>query len=191
MTIALSVHLFARDFLALTMLVSGTAKLVDNAAFRRALSTYQIFSARFARGLTWVVPLTEIALSAWLLAGPVVQLSAFAATVTLATFTAVVAWNLAHGLKFSCGCFGSDDVPATWFTVLRNIPLVLISIYLVLAPKSGGSAVSSGDAVLILLTAAAVLGIVALAYSWHKLPELDEAEPAIVGAKSAVIEVTQ
>lgn len=172
MTFAASEYIFLRDVLGLTVLISGTTKLIEAAAFRRALSTYQIFSARVARILTRALPLTELALAIWLLSGLAAKLSALAVMITLVAFTAVVAWNLARGVTFSCGCFGSDHVPATWFTVLRNLPLIAVSAYLLYGAQSWRRSIGSYDAIMMLLTAAALLGLIVLGYSWRKLPKL-------------------
>jgi len=186
--------LFLHGVLALTLLMSGAAKLIDSAGFKRALTTYQVFPAPMIYPLTRTVPLIELGLAIWLLTGLVPRLSVLAITIILAAFTAVIAWNLIRGVRFSCGCFGSDSVPATWLTVWRNLALLAMSGYLLFYPEPTLPSINSYDGMMILLTAAAVLGAIFVGFSWHRLSEMHS--PRVVstdatGERAQTVEVQQ
>jgi len=174
--------------------MSGVAKLIDSAGFMRALTTYQVFPVWIIHPLTRTVPLIELGLAIWLLTGLIPQLSALAITIILAAFTAVIARNLTRGVRFSCGCFGSDNVPATWLTVWRNLVLLAMGGYLLFYPESTLPSINSYDGMMMLLTAAAVLGAIFVGFSWHRLSEMHS--PRVVftdatGERAQIVEVQQ
>jgi hypothetical protein len=81
--------------------------------------------------LALALPPFEILLGIYLVLGQLLPLTSTLAAALLGLFSAVVASVVLRGLSASCGCFGpGDNEPATWLTVLRDVGLLALSIYL-------------------------------------------------------------
>ncbi|MFN0154383.1 MAG: MauE/DoxX family redox-associated membrane protein [Gaiella sp.] len=119
--------LVARLILAGVFAVAAITKLVDREGTRKAVAAFGA-PARIAAALAIVLPLAELAVAALLLPSSTASVGALGALVLLGTFTAAIAWNLAHGRAPDCHCFGQlHSAPASWKTLARNAVLLALA----------------------------------------------------------------
>lgn len=113
-------------FLAVVLLGSGFLKLASQDRFLRTLVSLPWLSLAHARWLVRVVPASEIALAILVLVSPEVGGALIVAIVLV--FTGVVAYELRHGRRFDCGCFGgTSDRSVGAATVGRNALIIAIA----------------------------------------------------------------
>lgn len=126
------VPLVARFVVGGAFLAAGVLKVSHPADLAAAITAFQLgipptVSAAIAVGM----PLLEILLGAYLLAGWLLPLSSAVATVLLAVFTLVLTSVVARGIDAPCGCFGpADQARASWWGVARDGLLLLPAAYL-------------------------------------------------------------
>jgi peroxiredoxin len=117
----------ARLWLALLFAVAAGSKMLDRAAFRRALTDFGIPPAvlgLFAVGL----PIVELTIAAALVAKPTAGPAAIVALGLLFLFTVAVSATLVRGRRPPCHCFGQiDSDPISARTIVRNIVLMLLA----------------------------------------------------------------
>ena len=117
------VVLFARLVLALIFVVAGLAKLADLAGSRQALRDFGV-PAKLATPFGLLLPLAELAVAAALVVPILAWWGALGALVLLLLFVGGISYNLAHGRRPDCHCFGQlHSAPAGWPTLIRNLVL--------------------------------------------------------------------
>ena len=103
----MSVRRVIRFGLALILLATGAAKLLDIGGFAAIVTQYRVLPNAFALAAAWSLAVGELALSAWLIAGGWLRLAAMA---SIALHLAYLIWSIAallRGLELAnCGCFG-------------------------------------------------------------------------------------
>lgn len=119
--------------LALTsiLLLAGVAKLVDLGASRRALIDFGLPNPLLAP-LGILLPTTEIVIALTLLWTPAAIWGAMAAVGLFTIFAGAIGFNLWHGRKPPCGCFGRLDArPIGRSTLVRAIFLTALAAVVV------------------------------------------------------------
>lgn len=121
-------------FIGLVFLVSGLTKITSIISFQNLIAQYGFPSLHF---LAPFIVLAEITFGCTLLLQIKTKLSAFLSLIILVFFTAAYTYgNISHGIT-DCGCFGNfikTESPVVVY--IRNILLIVISIYLVLNTSS-------------------------------------------------------
>lgn len=96
--------------LGLVFAYAAVEKIFDPAAFALTIDNYRLFPAFSIGPLAIVLPWLEmITALAVLIGGPWKRPAALILAVLLISFMLAVGFNLARGLDFQCGCFGSAD----------------------------------------------------------------------------------
>lgn len=96
--------------LALVFAYAAIEKIIDPAAFAQSIDNYRLFPAFSIGPLAIVLPWLEmITALAVIIGGPWKRPAALILGVLLISFILAVGFNLARGLDFECGCFGSAD----------------------------------------------------------------------------------
>lgn len=96
--------------LGLVFAYAAVEKIIDPAAFAQTIDNYRLFPAFSIGPLAIVLPWLEmITALAVLIGGPWKRPAAFILAILLISFMLAVGFNLARGLDFQCGCFGSAD----------------------------------------------------------------------------------
>lgn len=96
--------------LSLVFAYAAVEKIIDPAAFAQTIDNYRLFPAFSIGPLAIVLPWLEmITALAVLIGGPWKRPAALILAVLLISFMLAVGFNLARGLDFECGCFGSAD----------------------------------------------------------------------------------
>src|SRR5437016_2940426 len=127
-TTLLVIGLAARIVVGLILIVAGVAKLAaGHKTVERLVGAYELVTGRPASWVARALPVLEVAVGAWLLAGVFAAAAAGAGIVLLAVLSIAVAQALIRKKVVACGCFGFAD-PATtinWRIVARNASMVV------------------------------------------------------------------
>jgi methylamine dehydrogenase accessory protein MauD len=154
----------ARLVLAAVFLTAGLAKLADREGSRQAMRDFGV-PAPLAGPLGTLLPLAELTVAVALVFPATAWAGALAAGVLLLLFVQAIAVNLARGRQPDCHCFGQlHSAPAGWSTLLRNLALALVAVFVVVA---GADDVGPGPADLSTAALVAIAaGAVVLAQTW-------------------------
>ena len=157
----------ARLVLVAVFLTAGLAKLADREGSRRAMRDFGV-PAPLAGAFGTLLPVAELAVAAALVFPGTAWAGALAAGVLLLLFVQGIAVNLARGRKPDCHCFGQlHSAPAGWSTLLRNLALALVAMFVVVA---GAGDAGPGPADLSTAALVAIVaGVVVLTQTWFML----------------------
>ena len=117
----------ARILLGGIFLWASVTKVPDMAAFAESVANYRIVPPALVPAVAAAVVGVEIAAAVALLLNVWARAAALVLSALLAVFTVGLASALARGIDLSCGCFGGN-APATWWTVLRDVVLLLFAL---------------------------------------------------------------
>jgi uncharacterized membrane protein YphA (DoxX/SURF4 family) len=116
-------------------LVAGVAKALDFTAFQAQLQGYDVLPHGLVTPVGYLLPLGEIVLGCYLLAGALVRPAAIVSCVLMAVFIAAQAQAWARGLVIDCGCFGTADLQRVGAgTILRDVGLAIPGAVLAVWP---------------------------------------------------------
>lgn len=126
------VLIYSTGLVAFCLAISGASKLTRIAETLRAMAELRV-PQRFIRpSLAKLLPIVEMGIAIGLLSLPGLgrTVAGGAAAVLLTLFTALLVRALRHSEAVDCGCFGSwsADPRVTWWSVLRNLMLILAAI---------------------------------------------------------------
>lgn len=123
--------MLARLLLAAVFFLAGVAKLADRKGARKALIDFGL-PAAFARPLSLLLSLAEIAVAVALVTVPLAWFGACAALSLLCVFMVAIGITLARGRNPDCHCFGQlHSAPVGRSTLIRNGVLGGIAAWLV------------------------------------------------------------
>jgi len=127
--------LIFRLILAAIFLTSSFGKLVDIERYSvDAVYNFGILPMVLARPFGLVMPFIELLCGLGLLAGVLTRLSALGAGLMSLAFFAAKAFVLAQGREIECGCFGAVIDTLASVTIFMDIPMLVLSLLVVLAP---------------------------------------------------------
>lgn len=116
----------ARVFCGFTFLVASLDKLGEPALFARAIENYHLLPPVWVPLAAVVVPWLEFLVGLGLVFGWKWRSAALVYCGLLTVYSVSLAVNLLRGVEMSCGCFSlAHAAPATWWTVLRDLVLLL------------------------------------------------------------------
>jgi thiol-disulfide isomerase/thioredoxin/uncharacterized membrane protein YphA (DoxX/SURF4 family) len=148
--------LLCRVAIAAVLAVAGLAKLASFAQTRESVAEFGV-PAAIAFPFTVLLIMCELALAIALIAAPTAWFAAVAAVALFSLFAGAVTWNLLHGRRPACNCFGQLQPSAIGGpTVARNTGLAIISALIVADPRDASTT-------LFTWTVAACLALVLLA----------------------------
>jgi putative oxidoreductase len=133
--------LISRAMLGGVFLFSGVAKALDPTGFASDIKAYQMLPAGpIIAIMAYGLPLLEILLGVYLLAGLYLRWSAVVTGGLLIIFMIAMGQAVARGLQLQCGCFGAavgaslrDDV-SIW-SILRDGVWLLMAAHLFFVPS--------------------------------------------------------
>src|SRR5262249_39777281 len=109
--------------------VAGVAKLLDRAAFRRALEGFGA-PAPLQVPLAVVLPLGELAIAGALFVPALARWAALAALALLVVFCIAIVRSLARGAAPDCNCFGGlTQTEVGRGTLVRNVVLGALAAF--------------------------------------------------------------
>ncbi len=105
-------------------------KILDPAAFARAIANYQILPGTWVNGVAWLLPWLEMISGICLISGRLVRGGALVIAAMLVVFLAALGYNAYRGLDIACGCFSLDSTASgqMYLDFLRDIVLLTIAL---------------------------------------------------------------
>jgi len=136
-----------RWILAGIFLLSSGGKLVDIAKYSIApVMEFGILPVPLAHFVGTVIPFVELICALGLLLGIQTRLASFGIALMSVTFFVVKAIVLAQGSDLACGCFGAIVTTLASLTIYMDPPIFLMSLAVMLSPRSSRQWVSFGKA---------------------------------------------
>ncbi len=131
------VVLVFRLMLAAIFLLSSFGKLVDIERYSvDAVYNFGILPMILARPFGLVMPFIELLCGLGLLFGILTRLSALGSGLMSLAFFVAKAIVLSQGRSIECGCFGAIVDTLASVTIFMDIPMLLLSLVVMLAPPS-------------------------------------------------------
>jgi putative oxidoreductase len=130
-----AVLLALRLGLAVMFGYAAYAKILDMRTFAEEVANYQVLPASLVSLAAASVVGVETLTALLLIAGFRVRAAAGMSLALLIVFIGALSQAMTREIDLRCGCFGGIE-PATWFTVWRDVALLLPA--LVLLVKGGG-----------------------------------------------------
>jgi len=149
--------LVSRLVLGVIFFLSGLTKLGVAGAFAATINSYELSLPQgLVQAMAVGLPVIEIGLGVWLLAGLFLRFSALLSGIIMLVFLVAVVQAWARGLDINCGCFaGPDGNPlglalvgmlgpvGTWLqnekagpeAVIRDSVLLLMAVHIFLVPS--------------------------------------------------------
>lgn len=123
--------LIARLVLAWVFINAGLPKIQNPVEFAAAIDGYRIISGSLTLWAAIILPWLELIIGIGLLMPGLRVASAYIISMLLGLFIALHASAWIRGLDINCGCFGaSADTPDYHWLILRNLALLLITIFI-------------------------------------------------------------
>jgi len=121
-----------RWILGVVFIYASIHKILDPAAFARAVYLYQILPDGLVNLAALVLPWVELFLGFLLVIGIWMPGAAVLSTLLFMVFMGALTYNLARGLDIGCGCFSTSPAAeaAGIRTVARDGMFLAVSLYL-------------------------------------------------------------
>lgn len=100
---------------------SGILKWMDIPLFYKQLAVYPFLTPVMIKWIASSLPVVEVFLGVGLVIKYQAQWMARTLFFLVMVFTGVIIWALLNDISASCGCFGKDTAPISWWIVLRNL----------------------------------------------------------------------
>ena len=114
---------------------AGAMKLCDVSAFAGLLSRYEMLPDFSLSIFAVAIPLAECVIGSFLVFSRWVRLSAAAVSAMLAVFVMALSQAALRGLDVSCGCFGGTSSSGPLPAILRDLLLLVPSLWLTLRAR--------------------------------------------------------
>lgn len=102
-------------------ILSGVLKWMDIPLFYKQLTVYPFLTPILIKWISSTLPVVEVFLGIGLVIHYQSHWMARILFSLVLLFTGVVIWALLHDISASCGCFGNDTAPISWWIVLWNL----------------------------------------------------------------------
>jgi len=123
--------LLARLALGGVFVYAAVGKILDPAAFARAIANYQILPVALVNLLAITLPWIELWAGAFLVIGFWVRPSALLTGAMMGVFIIAISQAIARDLDIRCGCFGtSGGRQVSAIAVLEDSTLLALSLWL-------------------------------------------------------------
>jgi uncharacterized membrane protein YphA (DoxX/SURF4 family) len=136
----------ARILLGGLFLWASITKVPDMAAFAESVANYRIVPPALVPAAAAAVIGVEIAAGVALVANVWARAGAWVLAGLLAVYTVGLTSAFARGIDLACGCFGGN-APATGWTVLRDVVLLALAVWVALTARDRPSSPSRQPAV--------------------------------------------
>ncbi len=134
------IYFLARLVIGGMFIYTGITHWSDPAAFAKAIDAYRILPNGFLVNLAALsMPPIEIVAGFCVVSGIFIGGGSLAISGMLLIFAAALCASLMRGLDISCGCFTTDPNAAriTWWYMLRDVSLLLVSLGILIYPAIG------------------------------------------------------
>lgn len=128
--------LLSRIVLGGVFLVAGASKVLDPGALAASIRSYELPLPEWFVSLSaHALPLLEVLLGLYLLAGLFTRLSARATNGLMVVFILALVQGALRGLQIDCGCFGGSAAESNlWLDAARDFGLLALGLHVALAP---------------------------------------------------------
>ncbi len=109
---------------------AGALKIGHADVFAAQITAFGIVPHALIAPLALLLPVFEIVLGGYLIAGLYTRVAAVIAAIQLAIFATAIASAVMRGLSLSCGCFGPGDKTVTsWPEVVRDVAVAAVAVF--------------------------------------------------------------
>ncbi|MFD2420398.1 MauE/DoxX family redox-associated membrane protein [Amycolatopsis pigmentata] len=131
----------ARLGLAAVWLISGSIKIMDPGQTFLAVRAYDVLPDGMVHPVALALPLLELVLGVFLLAGLGTRIAAVLSGIVLLLLIAAITQSWARGLTIDCGCFGGGGQVAAGQTrypqeIARDVGFLVLASWLVVRPRT-------------------------------------------------------
>ncbi len=123
-----------RYFIGVMFLYAGLAKISYPAEFAESIASYQLvpYWTRSINLLAVFMPWLELICGLFLILGIATRATSCILGFILTLFTIAIAINVIKGAPISCGCFDSVGSQISWWKVLEDVFLALLTVQIFL-----------------------------------------------------------
>ncbi|WP_084125543.1 MauE/DoxX family redox-associated membrane protein [Demequina sp. NBRC 110054] len=135
------ISLLVRLGMAGILIAAAIPKLMDIPQSIRAVRAYQLLPEAIVPLFGTMLPIFELLLAAFLLAGLFTRWAAIAWLIMITGFMVGLIWAWAHGLSIDCGCFGGGGEVAEGTTnyplhMLERTGFLILGFWLAFFPRT-------------------------------------------------------
>ncbi|MBV8371818.1 MAG: DoxX family membrane protein [Candidatus Eremiobacteraeota bacterium] len=113
------------------LLVAGGLKIGHSVELAAALAGFRLLPAQIVGPLALALPVFEVLLGAYLIAGLFTRIVAAIACVQFVVYAAAIASAVARHISANCGCFGpADTAVADWPHVALDLALAIAAAFI-------------------------------------------------------------
>ena len=141
------VFLALRWALAVVWVAAGVGKAGGTSSVASSIREYGMLPDGIVVPIAKVLPTAEIVLGVALAAGVLPAVGGWVAAASFCALAGAMAWNLAHGRTFDCGCGLTAHTPISWQLVGRNLILAGVSAAVAVGPSGGLALLRGGSQV--------------------------------------------
>jgi putative oxidoreductase len=137
--------LAVRLFIGAMFIYASVYKVLDPTEFAVSIRNYMILPPSWSNVAAVTLPWIELGAGALLILGIFTKPAALLTTGMLIVFLAAIIYAYSIGLNIDCGCFSSaasSQGKITFFEIVRDSILVLVSLFIVLADRRDFSILS-------------------------------------------------
>ena len=124
--------LLLRLYIGGVFIYAGIPKITYTAEFAEIIAGYSLLPYWLVNIVAVSMPWLELLCGFMLVLGVRSKAAALILIGLLAVFTTALVVNLLRGLPLGCGCFSTVGEPMTWWTVLRDISWLLMTVHVYL-----------------------------------------------------------
>lgn len=119
-----------RIILGLIFIYASWDKVLEPAAFAKAVANYQILPQDLVAPLAIFLPWLELTCGICLVANRCTGGSAIIVTVLIVIFSSAIGFNIYRGMDIACGCFTLDQSAPSdmWLDLLRDVIILVMSV---------------------------------------------------------------
>lgn len=128
---------------SIVFVIAGLPKVGNPKAFEEKVAEYGLVPGAMRPAVARGLPLIEVAVGVCLAAGVWPAAMGWIAACLLAGFAFAVAWNVAHGRRFDCGCGVIHGSDISWALAIQDLVLMGAALAIALGP-SGALAIAPG-----------------------------------------------
>ena len=124
-----------RVFFGSMFIIASIEKIAYPETFAIAVEAYKLVPISLVNIFSLMIPWMELLCGIFLLGGVFLKASASILTMLLGMFIIAILSAMMRQLNIDCGCFGpAHSTPVGWNKVLEHVGLIILGIYLILAP---------------------------------------------------------